>query len=336
MTVNIGVIGTGMIGTLHARNLATGVAGSQVTAVTDVDSDRAAEVAAEVGATAFATAGEVIGSGDVDAVLIATPGFTHAEIVLDALAAGKPMLCEKPLATTAEDAVRIIEAEVAIGKRMIQVGFMRRFDPGYVEVKDTIDSGRIGTPLMAHMFHRNADVPEGFRDEQVMNDSFVHDVDAARFLFGEEIASVGHLYAKTTPNAPAGMHDPQVLIMETVSGALILAEAYVVNSFGYDVRCEVVGSAGTAELATPRLSRVTTVGAVSESIPPDWRVRFGETYRVELQAWVDSLLAGGPAIGPSSWDGYAATVVTATGVQAIGKRGERVAVEMIDKPDLYA
>lgn len=336
MAVNIGVIGTGMIGTTHARRLNSVIAGSNVTAVTDLDSERAAALAAEVGAVATESAADLIRRDDVDAVVITTPGFTHAEYVLDTLSVGKPMLCEKPLATKIEDAEAIMAAEGKIGKRLIQVGFMRRFDPGYLEVKAAIDSGEIGEPLMAHMFHRNAEVPPGFKDEEVMNDSWSHEVDITRFLFGEEIAAVSHYFAKTTPNAPEGMHDPRVLVMEMQSGALILAEAYISNTFAYDVRCEVVGSSGTAELSTPRLSRITTVGKVSESIDLTWDQRFGDTFRVELKAWVDSLLAGGPAIGPSAWDGYAVTVVTATGQRCVENGGQRTQVEMIDKPALYA
>jgi len=336
MTVNVGVIGAGMIGTTHAHRLNSVIAGSNVTAVTDVDTERATALAADVAAVATADAAELIRRDDVDAIVIATPGFTHAGYVLDALSVGKPMLCEKPLATKIEDAEAIVAAEAEIGKRLIQVGFMRRFDPGYLEVKAAIDSGQIGEPLMAHMFHRNAEVPPGFKDEEVMNDSWSHEVDITRFLFDDEIAAVSHYFAKTTPNAPEGMHDPRVLVMEMRSGALILAEAYISNTFAYDVRCEVVGSSGTAELATPRLSRITTRGKISDAIDLTWDQRFGDTFRVELQAWVDSLLAGGPAIGPSAWDGDAVTIVTATGQRCVDNGGQRTEVQMIDKPALYA
>lgn len=336
MTVNIGVIGTGMIGTVHARALTHSIAGSRVTAVTDVDSERAAALADEIDAVAVDNAAELIRRDDVDAVLIATPGFTHAEYVLDALSVGKQIFCEKPLATEIADAEKIIRTEAELGKRLIQVGFMRRFDPGYRAVKAAIDSGEIGVPLMAHMVHRNAQPGPGFRDEEVMNDSLSHEVDATRFLFDEEIVAVSHYFAKTTPNAQEGLHDPRVLVMELESGALVIAEAFMTCTFAYEVRCEVVGSSGTAELTNPRVARVTTVGKTSEPIDLDWTDRFGETYRVEVQEWVNSLLAGTGPTGPSAWDGYAVTLVTSTGQKCTANGGVRTPVEMIEKPALYA
>jgi myo-inositol 2-dehydrogenase/D-chiro-inositol 1-dehydrogenase len=335
MTVNIGVVGTGMIGTVHINNLTSGVSGSSVTAVMDTDAARAADIARRVGATAVGSSADLARRDDVDAVLIATPGYTHAEIVLDLLSVGKPVLCEKPLATRADDAVRILEAEAAMGKRLIQVGFMRRFDPGYLEVKAAIDDGSIGEPLMVHMFHRNPEVPDFFGDEMVMNDAFIHEMDVTRWLLGDEVVAVRVLQGKSTPAAGADLHDPQILVLETRSGVLVVAEAFVANGFGYDVRCEVLGSTGTIELATPRLSRRTSQGSVSEIIHPSWRERFGETYRLELQEWVRSIEAGRPA-GPSSWDGYAATVIADACVAAVSTPGDRVPVGLTERPALYA
>lgn len=335
MTINVGVIGTGMIGALHIESLTRRIARSNVTAVFDVDTARAAEVAAAAGAEAVATAEELVRRDDVDAVLIASPGFAHAEAVLDTLSVGKPMLCEKPLATTEQDAARVVEAEAALGKQLIQLGFMRRVDPGYVEVKTSLENGSIGEPLMAHMFHRNATPPPGFNDELAMNDSYAHEVDISRWLFGDEIVAVRVLQGKSSPSVEEGVHDPQVLVLEMAGGALVLAEAYLANGFGYDVRCEVVGSAGTAELATPRLSRLTGVGSVSEIISPTWKERFGITYEIELQAWIDSLLSGQPVLA-NAWDGYAVAAVAAASVAAIGESGARVPVEMMERPAFYA
>lgn len=334
MVVNVGVIGTGMIGTEHIDSLAHHVGGARVAAVFDVDSDRAADVASAVGASPASSASEVVRSGAVDAVLIATPGFTHADIALECINAGKPTMCEKPLATKQEDCIKILEAEVATGRRLIQVGFMRRFDPGYLQVRDAIASGAIGEPLMAHMFHRNPEVPTSFDDEMVMNDAFIHEMDITRWLFDDEVSGVRVLTGRSTPMAPEGLHDPQVLVFELASGALVLAEAFVANGFGYDVRCEVLGSNGAVELTTPRLSLRTVTNARSERVPAGWKERFGDSYRHELKAWVDAV-AQGTHVGPDSWDGYAATVIADAGVAAQRSPGERVAVELIDRPDLY-
>ncbi len=124
MTVRVGVIGAGLIGKEHIRRLTDTVTGARVTAVTD-------------------------------AVLVTSWGPAHAEHVLNAIAAGKPVFCEKPPATTAGDCLRIVEAETARGRRLVQVGFMRRYDTGYQQMKQVIDSGRIGEPLVVHCAHRN-------------------------------------------------------------------------------------------------------------------------------------------------------------------------------------
>lgn len=334
MTINVGVVGTGLIGTEHMHNLTGRVANARVSAVFDVDTDRASKIAGEVGAVAASSAEELVRRDDVDALLVATPGFTHADLVLDGLEVGKPIFCEKPLATTADDCLRILEAEQAAGRRLIQVGFMRRFDAGYLQVKETVAGGNIGEPLLAHMFHRNPAVPPHFDDAMVMNDAFIHEMDATRWLFDDEVAVVRVHAGRSTPAAHAGLHDPQVLMLETAGGAMVLAEAFVANGFGYDVRCEVVGSDGTVALTTPRLSTRTTTGARSERIAPGWQERFGESYRLELQAWVDAVAAG-THTGPSAWDGYAATVVADAGVAAWRTPGQPVAVELVDRPDFY-
>lgn len=335
MTVKVGVIGIGMIGTEHVKSLTTEVADATVTTLFDVDEDRAARVAQRVGAVATTSAEELIHHDDVEAVVIATPSLTHAELVLDCLSLRKPMLCEKPLATNADDCVKILEVETAIGRHLVQVGFMRRFDSGYREVKDVIATGAIGEPLLAHMYHRTADVPAHFNDEMVMNDSLVHEIDATRWLLNDEIVAARALVGRSMPGVQAGLQDPQVLILETASGALVIAEAFVASGFGYDVRCEVLGSEGVVELTTPRLSTRTTKGVRSERIARSWKERFGESYRLELQTWVEAVKRD-THLGPDSWDGYAATVVAEAGVTAQRRPGERVIIDLAERPDLYA
>ncbi|MCP4892407.1 MAG: Gfo/Idh/MocA family oxidoreductase, partial [Actinomycetales bacterium] len=141
MVIRVGVIGTGNIGTAHAVSLAREVSGSTVTAVFDVAAERAQGVAADLGARSLPSAQAVIEDESVDAVVIASPDDLHAEHALACLAAGKPMMLEKPLASTLEDAQRVVDAEVARGERLIMLGFMRRFDPGYVALKASLASG---------------------------------------------------------------------------------------------------------------------------------------------------------------------------------------------------
>ena len=142
MTVRVGVIGVGMIGEDHIRRLSQVVAGAEVVALTDVDPDRAAAVAASYGVpTVHATGQDVISDAAVDAVVVCSWGPTHEEYVLASIAAGKPVFCEKPLAETPEACERMVEAEVAAGRRLVQVGFMRRFDRAYRALKEVVDAG---------------------------------------------------------------------------------------------------------------------------------------------------------------------------------------------------
>jgi myo-inositol 2-dehydrogenase/D-chiro-inositol 1-dehydrogenase len=161
MTIRVGVIGTGNIGTAHAVSLAREVSGSTVTAVFDVAAERAESLAADIGARALPSAEAIIDDDSVDAVVIASPDDLHAEQALACLVAGKPMMLEKPLAPTLEEAQRVMDAEVAAGKRLIMLGFMRRFDPGYVALKSDLDAGRVGEALVVHNIHRNAYAPYG-------------------------------------------------------------------------------------------------------------------------------------------------------------------------------
>ena len=334
-TVRVGIIGTGSIGTDHGRKLASTIAGSTVAAVTDVNKGRAEDVAHELGgARVFDEGFALIRSPDVDAVLITSIGETHAEFTLACIEAGKPVLCEKPLAPTTPECMRVLEAEVAVGRRLVVVGFMRRYDPGYRAVKASLTGGSIGEALILHNIHRNAVAPESFTSFMTMTDSLIHEIDVTRWLLDEEITSVQVIPSKRTPNASAHLQDPQFVAFTTESGILSTAEFFANCQYGYDVRCELVGSEGTASLVNPVVANQVASFAETVRVPPDWRERFGPAYSAELQAWIDGIQRG-EAVGPSAWDGYAATRVTEFGVEAV-KSGERVDIDYIPKPSLYA
>jgi myo-inositol 2-dehydrogenase/D-chiro-inositol 1-dehydrogenase len=335
MTIRVGVIGTGTIGSDHVTRLSGQVVGSTVTAVFDVATDRAKLIADEVGAAAHTSWEALIAADDVDAVLIASPGELHPDQAIACLNAGKPVLCEKPIATTTAEALRVLEAEAVLCKRLIQIGFMRRYDVGYLDVKRAMTDGTIGEPLLAHAMHRNAVVPDTFRGEMSMTDSVVHEFDTFRWLFDAEIAAITVLPVKKSPLGSPELRDPQIVIFEMAGGEVVTVESFVNCQYGYDVRCEIVGSTGTVSLDNPRTTVVIgRNGQRSEQVPADWRVRFGAAYVNELQAWVSGLAAG-RVEGPSSWDGYAATAIAEAAVLSFGK-GERVAINLIDQPALYA
>jgi myo-inositol 2-dehydrogenase/D-chiro-inositol 1-dehydrogenase len=286
------------MGSLHARLLASEVVGAEVVAVADVVVERAAALAREVGVDGVHRDGlELIAEPAVEAVVVASSPDTHEVLVLACLEAGKPVLCEKPLATSAEAGRRIVEAEAAVGRRLVDVGFMRRCDDGYRELKRRLDEGEIGDPLVVHCVHRNADIPPSFDQRLALTDSVVHEVDVARWLLGEEIAAVTVVAGRPTRCAPSGVRDPQVVLLETARGVVVDVESFLRAQYGYDVRCEVVGETGTLALPLPA---ATARG---------FEDRFAQAYRDELRAWVSALQDGAPA-GPGAWDGYAASAVT--------------------------
>lgn len=336
MTVRVGVIGTGMIGTQHIQRITEVIPGGRVIAVTDADVSRAERVAAGFPGVRLHPAGQdLIADSAVDAVLVTSWGATHEEYVLAAIAAGKRVFCEKPLAPTADGAMRVVEAEMAAGQRLVQVGFMRRYDPGYNALKDALEEGQAGTPLLMHCAHRNPSAPPyGFTTDMIISDSAVHEIDLVRWLFGEEIAATSVLRPRPTSQAPEGLQDPLVLLLEMASGILADVEVFVNARYGYDIRAEVVGEAGTLELATTGEAVVTRRGRRSARVAADWRERFGRAFDAELTDWLRAV-ATGTTTGPGAWDGYAAALVTDQALQAL-RTGGRVPVTMPECPDFYA
>ncbi|WP_328634512.1 Gfo/Idh/MocA family protein [Streptomyces sp. NBC_00356] len=334
-TVRIGVIGAGWIGREHIRRLTDVVVGARVTAVTDIDAERAAEAARYPGAKVYADGASLIASEDVDAVLVTSWGPTHAEHVLNAIAAGKPVFCEKPLATTPEDCLKIVEAEQAHGSRLVQVGFMRRFDQGYRQMKEVIDAGRIGTPLMVHCAHRNASSVESYTSDMAALDTAVHEIDVLRWLLDDEIISTQVITPRSTTQKHAHLTDPQFMLFETAQGVRIDLEVFVNCRYGYDIQCETVGEEGLVRLPDPAAVGVRTAGAHSTAILPDWTGRFADAFDTEFREWVAHLTAGREPTGPSAWDGYAATVITGATVESRAS-GRVVTTDIPKRPDFYA
>jgi myo-inositol 2-dehydrogenase/D-chiro-inositol 1-dehydrogenase len=335
MTVRVGVVGTGMIGRDHVLRLSNVLAGAEVVAVTDVDPVNAAAAVADLPRAVVHPDGQaLVDAPDVDAVIVASWGPTHEEYVLACLAAGKPVFCEKPLATSQEACRRILDAEVAVGRRLVQVGFMRRYDPAYRAMKDVVTSGAIGAPLLVHSRHRNPSVPSHYVREMAITDSAVHDFDIVRWLLDEDFVSATVLAPRRSRHG-TDLQDPLLIILRTESGVLVDVETSANSRYGYDVGGEVVGEDGTVALADTNPVVVRREGGFAGAVPAGWRERFVRAYDVELQAWVDALAAGLGATGPSSWDGYAAALASDAAVQAL-RTGETVEIQLGPAPALYS
>jgi myo-inositol 2-dehydrogenase / D-chiro-inositol 1-dehydrogenase len=333
MTVKVGVIGTGMIGQDHIRRLTQVLTGNKVVAVSDINKEQADTVAGAIGARAYSDGVALINDSDVDAVVVTSWGPTHEEYVLAAIAAGKPVFCEKPLATTQEACLRIIDAEVKHGKRLVQVGFMRRFDAAYRQMKEVVESGRIGAPLIFKSVHRNPSVPPSYTSDMAIVDTAVHDIDTARWLLDEEVKAVSVVAARK--NSRGGeLRDPIIVLMEMESGAIADIEVSVNIDYAYDIGGEISAETGVVTLAERNRVTVKSGGEFHGKVTADWKERFVEAFDVEFKEWLEAA-AKGTATGPSAWDGYAAAIVTDAGVEA-ASTGSRIKVEMKEKPALYA
>jgi len=332
MTLHVGVIGTGMIGQDHIRRLTEVLSGVKVVAVSDIDRARAAAAAPE-GAEVFETPQALIASDRVQAVVICSWGPAHEAQLLACIAAGKPVFCEKPLVTSEAAALKVMAAEVASGRRLVQVGFMRRFDADYRRLKAVIDGGSLGAPLLYHSTHRNASVPEGlYTSDMPLNDTLVHDADVTRWLLSDEIVGVEVRVPRRSTRG-GDLRDPTVVLLHMASGALVDVEISVNIAYGYDIRGEVSCEMGVAALPNRPATVISDRHGIRQAIPADWRERFIEAYDQEFREWI--LAAGqGTAIGPSTWDGYAATLVADAALRAADS-GTIERIAMRDKPALY-
>jgi myo-inositol 2-dehydrogenase/D-chiro-inositol 1-dehydrogenase len=249
----VGIIGVGMMGSDHAERIAHRLANSTLVAVSDPDTERAHALADRFeGVRTVGDPLDLIADDGIDGVIVASPGFVHEEQVLACIAHGRHALCEKPMTMDSASSVRIVAAERAAGRPLVQVGFMRRFDPEYAPMKALLDGGTFGRTLLLHNTHRNKDVPDSFRSEMIVRDSLVHEVDVAWFMFGEEITEITVLSPTPTSAAAEGVVDPQVSIFRMAGGALVTNEVFVKNQVGYEVRCEAVCEAGIESLGSGR------------------------------------------------------------------------------------
>ncbi len=334
MSIRIGIIGAGLMGADHAKLVAQELPGASLQVVCDMDAARAKSVADQYGAAdSMSDPSALITRDDVDAVIIASPDFTHAPLSMECIKAGKRVLCEKPLSQQSAECLEVMAAEQAAGQKFIQLGFMRRFDPSYEQMKAALKAGHLGRALMVHNFHRNVETPAAdFTGAMAITNSAPHEFDVVRFLLDNDYVSISAHQPKRSDSRVA----PVVMVLETEDAQLVTIEINNNAAYGYDVRAELVGEAGSMAINPVAYTRLDSKLASSTGYDTDWRSRYIEAYRRQNRDFLHFVKTGEfSKIASNSWDGYCSSIVAEAGVKAL-QTGTKVAVERIAKPELYA
>jgi myo-inositol 2-dehydrogenase / D-chiro-inositol 1-dehydrogenase len=301
--IGIAVLGCGRIGAMHAANIAAHPR-ARLAVVQDINTAAARAVTASTGARVMETAAEIFASPDVDAVLIATATDTHADLLEQAVAAEKPVLCEKPIDLSLD---RVNRCAVAIrgAATPIQIGFVRRFDPGHKAVHDAVRAGEIGYLHQVVITSRDPGLaPEAYLKVSggIFRDMTIHDFDMARYILGEEPEIVAATASRLV--APAlmeelGDYDTVTVLMATASGK----QAIIINSreaaYGYDQRVEAFGSKGMAVSENRRPHQMVLSGkGYSDHAAPLLNFfieRYREAFDAEIDAFVEAVEIRQPA-----------------------------------------
>ncbi len=316
-SIGIAVIGAGRAGMIHARNFASGIGGARLVAMVDPFNGARATALAELGIDlGYANYREALADPRIDAVVVVTPTVFHHDIVLAAAAAGKHILCEKPMAMNAEEC-REMTAACEAGKVKLQIGFMRRFDRDFAEAKAVLDSGRIGDPVLIKSLTRGPSVPQPWMyDIAASNGPLAevnsHDIDTLRWFAGDDFAEVyaqaGNYRCPEARLSHPDFYDTVVMTVRFVGGSQGLVDGALSVGYGYDARLEVLGTKGVLFAGSLRESSLVVCGSDSELLSPavkTWRTLFTDAYREEDRAFVRCILEdSGPC--PSGRDGLEA------------------------------
>ncbi|MGL6199839.1 MAG: Gfo/Idh/MocA family oxidoreductase [Lachnospiraceae bacterium] len=309
--ISVGIIGAaGTIGEMHAQSIAAEIDGANLVAIYDLNLPKIKKLADKYDAKIMESAESSIDSPLVDAVIVASWDETHAELTNKCIAKHKPVFCEKPLATNAADCKDLLKAEQSAGENLVQLGFMRRFDPCYKKIKDILKSGKLGIPLMAHCISRTPRIASSHTTPMHITNIVIHEIDIFRWLLEEDVNTVQALFPRKTSLASAQLQDPQFVIMQSKSGVLIDVEVSANSYYGYEIQCEVVCEKGTIRLPDQAEVMVRSRLMCSHEIPDSWSNRFPVAYRSELQHWIDYIRGRQKQPGPGCSDGYAACVIS--------------------------
>lgn len=297
--LGVGVLGIGEMGRRHAENLRRLVPEARLVAVADVAPARAQRAAAELEIDhSFDSLEAMLELKEVDCILIATPDKFHAQAICTAAAAGKDILCEKPLAVTLSDAHSALQAVRDCGVRL-QIGFMRRYDPAYVAAMRRVEEGEIGEPVIFKSVGRDKDAPPLAAYQANINgmlfyNNTIHDFDLARWLMRDEVAEVqAYTTVAIRPElAEYGDVVASVVNLKFQRGAIGNAESYVQAIYGYDVRTEIVGSKGSIFVGTLSDSSATFLSSngSTRDVADHFLTRFADAYLLEVRDFVETII----------------------------------------------
>ncbi len=296
--VNLGVIGAGRIGRIHARNLKFQISGARLLAIADVVEESARKLADELEIPICERDyHRVLANGDIQAVAICSSTDTHAPIIIEAAEARKHIFCEKPIALEMDKIDKALTAVEKAGVKL-QVGFNRRFDPSFQRAKEVVRSGKIGIPQLLRISSRDPQPPSLDYIKVsggLFLDMMIHDFDMARFLLGEEVAELmatGHCLIDPAIGK-CGDIDTAVVLLKFQSGALGTIDNSRQSVYGYDQRIEVFGSKGSVVVENKTPTEVTIHSA--DSIQSDkplyfFLERYQEAYLAEMNQFIACIL----------------------------------------------
>ncbi len=296
-TIRTGVIGTGRIGSLHARNLVGSVKGAELVAVADVDTESAKKCAAELSVESYGDHRTLLDRSDIDAVVICSSTDTHASIIIDAAHAGKQIFCEKPIDFDLARIDAALEAVTRAGVKL-QIGFNRRFDPSFRRVRELIRDGSIGTLNIVRITSRDpAPPPISYIKVSggLFLDMTIHDFDMARYLAGSELKQIFALGAVLVDPeiGEAGDIDTALLSFQYENAALGSIDNSRKAAFGYDQRIEAFGTGGMAEAHNdyPNNTIISDSHSIRRDLPHHFFIeRYTQSYIDELQAFVSAIV----------------------------------------------
>jgi inositol 2-dehydrogenase len=297
--LGVGLLGVGEMGRRHAENLRRLVPEARLVAIADVAHERARKAAEELEIEkAFSSLEEMLACKEIDAVVITTPDKFHAKSIETAAAAGKDILCEKPLSTNRADALRALKAVEKGGVRL-QVGFMRRYDPAYEAAMKRVEAGEIGEPVLFKSIGRDRDVPPISAYQSQINGMLfytnsIHDFDLARWLMRDEVREV-HTYGTVAIRPELEKYGDVVagvVNLKFSRGAIGNVESHAQAIYAYDVRTEIVGSKGSIFVGSIEKTPVTflTAEGGNTNLADHFLNRFADAYLAEMRDFVHNIL----------------------------------------------